>query len=125
MPMCTVIVLSDNDGPVNRTGLRLNVSPDSKSKKTKISTVVDSPINPNTPMEPGIKNPLSLNIGWSITRCVSGSPGVEMIAETWLGGLSILRSAAGNFCVVVGCPPLLGSATDNRRYGSLIEDGLY
>ena len=59
----TVIFLSESEGPVNRTSFRLNVSPDSKRKKTKISTIIASPMNPNAPMEPAITKSPSFNLG--------------------------------------------------------------
>ena len=53
--MCTVIFLSNSEGPVKLISLRLNVSPASRRKKTNSSTMVAWLTNPNNPMDPALK----------------------------------------------------------------------
>ena len=61
--ICPVIFLFNRDGPAQRTSLRLNVSPASKRKKIKISTMVTWLMNPMAPMESALKKSPSLNCG--------------------------------------------------------------
>ena len=69
----TVILRFDSVGPVNRTSLRLKVSPPSRRKNTRKATMAAWPSAPRTPIELSHTKLPSRNVGWSTTTCVAAA----------------------------------------------------